>query len=126
MNIVKDIDLLEYEKHIKRKAKGFIRKYNVPSARRVNEEVTISNVGWSQNDIEQELLIETWKLLRNYDPTKSFGPNGYCKKETFILDCLDNKLKMLNTRLWAKKRGYASPHDYESSIITGEYPEDEL
>lgn len=125
VNIVSDDEILEYQYHIKRKASSFIRRYNGPKKMGPNEENTLSNVGWSQNDIEQELLLETWKLLVKYDPAKAYGPHGYCKKENFILDCLDNKLKMLNKRIWAKKRGNDCPHDSDSLVISGEFSGDE-
>jgi hypothetical protein len=124
-NEVSESEIIEYQKSISRKANGFIRRYNGSKKLNTNEESALFNIGWSQKDIEQELLIYTWQLLVNYDPAKSYGPNGYCKKETFILDCLDNKLGMLNKKMWAKKRGFDCPHEYDSIVINGEYSKED-
>ena len=132
VNLVTNEELLTYQTLIKKKAVGFVSKFNGGVARgKKNKDGTedehfISKVGWSVQDVEQELMIKTWQLLQSYDPNKSYeiGVYGLCSKRTFILHCLDNTLKMLVTKIWASKRGYKSPHDSGGYVINGEYEED--
>jgi len=123
-NVVTNEEIVTFEKVIRNKAARFIQQYTGRNPNRYvtdQKEYSVKVMGWTYDDICQELRIAAWVALKNYDPTKAYTAYGLCKKENFVFKCIDNRTNMLHTHVWSKKRGFEAVHDYESILLEGEY-----
>lgn len=123
-NVVTDQEIAAFQAVIEMKAAIFMKKYCRMDPRSTKSHLSIRLMGWTYEDIQQELRIATWVALKSYKETLVDG-KIFASKPTFVIKCMENRMHGLNRLINEGKRGFKFHHDYDSILLGGEFAEKE-